>query len=325
MSQEMKSMIMSRIPAKTWYWLNVNEARADVPEQKNGNAPVTRAQTDAGSQIFTYTFAKGRSDASLNYLCPAGQTQIVIQNLNTDFFPASGSKAQAEPSGSLESYGLIDSNIQVHSEGCLMLIQVFRGSSDSLIRSRIHAVCAESAHFHLIQLVISGRQNYIDLTAELLGQKSRFDADFSYIADQDHVVDVNYYVPQEGRRTSSRITVSGILKDKAQKTFRGTIDFRKGSAGSVGAEKEDVLLINEGVKNVTVPVILCSEEDVDGTHGASIGKIDPSVLFYLMTRGFSEQKVYTMLAAARLSAAVRQIPDEQIRSSLQQELEGVTL
>ena len=39
--------------------------------------------------------------------------------------------------------------------------------------------------------------------------------------------------------------------------FRGTIDFIKGSAGSVGNEKEEVLLIDEKCVNQTIPIILC--------------------------------------------------------------------
>ena len=72
------------------------------------------------------------------------------------------------------------------------------------------------------------------------------------------------------------------------KLFRGSIDFVKGCAGSVGNEKEDVLLLGDDVVNQTIPLILCAEEDVEGNHGASIGELDEKTLFYLMSRGIYE-------------------------------------
>ena len=51
---------------------------------------------------------------------------------------------------------------------------------------------------------------------------------------------------------------NGILNGNAFKLFRGSIDFVKGCAGSVGNEKEDVLLLGDDVVNQTIPLILCA-------------------------------------------------------------------
>ncbi|MCF0135619.1 MAG: SufD family Fe-S cluster assembly protein, partial [Lachnospiraceae bacterium] len=103
--------------------------------------------------------------------------------------------------------------------------------------------------------------------------------------------------------------------------FRGTIDFRRGCSGAKGSENENVLLIDDTVRNQTLPVILCSEEDVEGTHGASIGKLDESLLFYLQTRGLSEDQVYEMMAASRIAAVVALIPDAETREELEAYME----
>ena len=116
---------------------------------------------------------------------------------------------------------------------------------------------------------------------------------------------------------------AGVLSDKAQKIFRGTIDFRKGCAGSVGNEKEDVLLLDDTIVNQTIPLILCNEEDVEGNHGASIGKIDEELLFYLESRGISEENVYDMIAKARINAVCNKITDEETKRKVQEDLEGM--
>ena len=58
------------------------------------------------------------------------------------------------------------------------------------------------------------------------------------------------------KKTECAINAAGALRDTAFKLFRGTIDFIKGSAGSVGNEKEEVLLIDEKCVNQTIPIIL---------------------------------------------------------------------
>ena len=103
---------------------------------------------------------------------------------------------------------------------------------------------------------------------------------------------------------------SGVLRDSSQKTFRGTIDFKTGSSGAVGAETEDVLLLGETVVNKTVPLILCAEEDVKGSHGATIGQLDEEMLFYLGSRGISEEKAVDLMAGARIGRIIREVGDE---------------
>ena len=126
-----------------------------------------------------------------------------------------------------------------------------------------------------------------------------------------------------GKKTTSRMDAAGVLSDKAKKIFRGTIDFRKGCAGSVGNEKEDVLLLDDTIVNQTIPLILCNEEDVEGNHGASIGKIDEELLFYLESRGISEENVYDMMAKARINAVCNKITDEGTKRKVQEYLEGM--
>nr|MCR5166011.1 SufD family Fe-S cluster assembly protein [Oscillospiraceae bacterium] len=113
---------------------------------------------------------------------------------------------------------------------------------------------------------------------------------------------------------------NGVLYGKAEKVFRGTIDFKEGSSGSKGAEKEDVLLMDETVVNRSIPIILCHEEDVEGEHGATIGKLNDEQLFYMNSRGLPEKEVYKLLADARIAAAAKLIPDEETRKSVLDEL-----
>ena len=114
---------------------------------------------------------------------------------------------------------------------------------------------------------------------------------------------MNLVVNHFGRHTECEINASGALKNAAQKIFRGTIDFKNGSSGSVGNEKETVLMLGEDAVNKTVPLILCAEENVVGNHGATIGELDDETLFYFESRGIGRDEAEHILAARRHRAA----------------------
>ena len=127
---------------------------------------------------------------------------------------------------------------------------------------------------------------------------------------------MNYVAYHTGKKTTCDINASGVLSGNAYKLFRGTIDFRNGCAGAVGNEKEDIILMDEDIVNKTIPIILCEEEDVEGNHGATIGRIDEELMFYLESRGIPADAVYDIMAKARINAVAARITDEKTRNAV---------
>jgi ABC-type transport system involved in Fe-S cluster assembly, permease component len=133
-----------------------------------------------------------------------------------------------------------------------------------------------------------------------------------YLSGNEDKVDMNYTTVFHDKESSGDIDVKGVLLDKAQKIFRGTIDFRRGASGSAGSESEEVMLLSDEVKNVAVPIILCGEDDVKGEHAASCGRIDEDKLFYLMSRGLSLEESKKMIVEGAFYPILNKIPDEAL-------------
>ncbi len=182
---------------------------------------------------------------------------------------------------------------------------------------------AENAHFEVLQLQLGADKIYNGVRSELIGNSSDFNAAIGYYGRHGQTIDMNFIANHYGKKTTCEMTADGVLQGGAKKLYRGTIDFKNGSAGAVGDEKETVLLLSDDVVNQTIPLILCSEEDVQGNHGASIGKLDEDLLFYLCSRGFSEQEAVDMMAKAKIDALCRKIEDEDTVQLVQRYLEGV--
>ena len=201
---------------------------------------------------------------------------------------------------------------------CFHFIEIREADGPARTAADIHVTCGKNARFHWVRLLFDGRETYDNCSAELAGEGSSFAADIGYRLAADHLYDVNCEAIHTGKRTESRIASAGVLADEAGKLLRGTIDFRNGCAGAVGNESEDVLLLSENVRNRSVPVVLCDEEDVVGNHGASIGRPDENLLYYMESRGLCEEEATELLSKAKLAAVINRLPDEAIREVIRE-------
>jgi len=197
--------------------------------------------------------------------------------------------------------------INVGKNAALKLVMIFADKQPCA--ARLVTTLDDSAKLDLIQLYLGG-----DTVSEIvteLGSRAAFNAEIGYDLGTGDRLDINLVANHHGRRSTSEIAVNGVLRGNAQKTFKGTIDFRNGASGAKGSEKEDVFLIGGEVVNKTVPVILCSEEDVDGSHGATVGRIDERHIYYMQSRGIPEEKIYELITRARLARIIGKIGDGQ--------------
>ena len=172
-------------------------------------------------------------------------------------------------------------------------------------------VTADGARVQVAQTVLGGQRTSTGLACDLRGSESRIDIDLHYLGHdtQDH--DFNYVVRHHGARTECDIQASGVLSGTSQKILRGTIDLIRGCKGARGNERESVLLVDEGVRNRTVPVILCNEDDVAGNHGATIGHVNAEQLRYLQARGLSEAQAEALFLESSFDHALQHAPSEQ--------------
>lgn len=179
----------------------------------------------------------------------------------------------------------------------------------------------DCAKVSVVQIELGSKKTITGNYINLLGLKAFTDNDFAYVTDKDQVLDINYVARHTGKQTQSFMNVKGVVNSNGQKTWRGTIDFVKGCKDSKGDEREDVLLLNPLVVNKSLPVILCDEEAVEGSHGASIGKLSQSMLFYMQSRGVDEKTAEKILTKAKIMNVAKKIKDEQLIKEIKKYLD----
>lgn len=144
-----------------------------------------------------------------------------------------------------------------------------------------------------------------------------------YIGKENQKIDINYNFKNISKKSINKLTVEGVLSDNSQKKFRGTIDFKKGSVGSVGEENENCILLSDTCKSTSLPMLLCEEENVVGSHGESSGKVSKDKLFYLMSRGFSKKEAERFIVMANFNNIIKEIPSNSLQEQIKEIISNI--
>ena len=346
---------MNRLPVATWNPLGVNYAPAsaalpDLPAEGWAQAEALSPALPAGvtaaadfgdfaaSGMGVETDAWLADNANLvNHLAAAGKADApVVFETALD---------AAHPHAL--TYLTIDA-----AEGSeLTIVQVVRGDAENGVSANLTRIrAAENAHVTLVQVQLLGnnarRWNAVAIEeaksarvehvrielggcvvacgarAVLDHNKCEYDLDAVYFGHGEDVLDFNDVSVHTGKDTLCEMHTAGVLTGHADKILRGTVDFQHGAKRGVGHESEDVLLFSPDARNRTAPLILCGEEEVEGQHAASVGRLDENKLYYLRSRGLSEAQARRLMVDARFAPAIDKIPLEALQDEVRENVAG---
>lgn len=156
----------------------------------------------------------------------------------------------------------------------------------------------------------------------LAGENAVSNLNTLYVAGGESFVDLNFEQDVFGQRCEANIQCIGALLGNARKHFKGTINFEKGCKKSVGCEDELCLLLSKTAKSKALPMLLCTEEEVDGKHSSSVGKVDEAELFYVMSRGLCHKEALRLLVKAKFKGVLEKIFDEGLKMKVNEIVDG---
>ncbi len=180
----------------------------------------------------------------------------------------------------------------------------------------------ESAKAKYTIVDFGGKNSITNYYSNLLGELSNNRLDTIYLGKDNQLFDLNYIGELRGPKSNINIEVQGALKDIAKKHFKGTIDFKKGCKKATGNENEACMLLSDTARSLALPMLLCSEEEVEGNHSSSAGKIGEKELFYIMSRGFEFKEAMKLMVRARFNKILDNIKDEELRFEILDEIDN---
>lgn len=168
---------------------------------------------------------------------------------------------------------------------------------------------------------IGGQKSISNYYSSIVGENATNNVKTIYLGCENQIKDLNYIAELYGKKTNIDIDVQGAITGKAKKHFKGTIDFKKGCKKAKGNENEYCMILSEDAKAIALPMLLCSEEDVEGKHSTASGKVDKKILFYIMSRGLSYKEAVTLLVKSNFSKIIESIKDEELKKTILQKID----
>ena len=215
--------------------------------------------------------------------------------------------------------GIIRVNANDNSNIKVILVNLLNTESNNFIA--IENTLQENAKVNYCIVDFGGKNSITNYYSNLIGNNSNNRLNTIYLGKDNQTFDLNYIGELRGEKSNINIEVQGALKDNAKKHFKGTIDFKKGCKKAVGNENEACMLLSENAKSLALPMLLCSEEDVEGNHSTSSGKIGEKELFYIMSRGFELKDAMKLLVRAKFNKILENIKDEELKEEFLQEID----
>lgn len=144
-------------------------------------------------------------------------------------------------------------------------------------------------------------------------------------ASAGQIQDTGAKIIHLAKNTNSKVIMKSISKGGGASIYRGLVKIVKGAKGAKSQVKCDALILDDLSKSTTVPDMKISENDVSVGHEATVGKISGEMLFYLMSRGLSENEAVAMIVNGFISPVIKQIPMEyavEMNRLIELEMEG---
>ena len=235
----------------------------------------------------------------------------------------------------LETNYLVDQiNINIKENSNILIKYTGNGYSNSKIC--INADKSSSANITVLNLLSKDSMSFIsfensidessDITINFidLGGKVKVSNYYSvlekessdkfnniYIGKDFDIIDMNYQMINKGEKSNSNIEIAGALFDQSNKSFKGIIDFLEGSKNAIGYENENCLLFSDTTISKSLPMLLCHEEDVQGTHSVSTGKVDEDKLFYMTSKGIDEEESKRLIMLGNFNKVLERVSNKE--------------
>ncbi|MEM0029370.1 MAG: Fe-S cluster assembly protein SufB [Candidatus Nitrosocaldus sp.] len=159
----------------------------------------------------------------------------------------------------------------------------------------------------------------------LLGKNARADLLSVAFAGKGQHQDTGAKAVHLAPNTTSKIISKSVSKDGGRTSYRGLLHVAKGATNVKSTVRCDALLIDEISRTDTYPYIEVNEDDATITHEASVGKIGEDQIFYIMSRGYTEQEALSLIVSGFLEVFTKELPMEyavEFNRLIKMEMEG---
>jgi len=232
---------------------------------------------------------------------------LIIADEGSQVHYIEGCSAPVYTSDSLHS-AVVEIIVKPSARVTYTTIQNWSNNVFNLVTKR--ARCEAEAHMEWIDGNIGSRLTMKYPSVYLMGPKATGEVlSVAYAGPGQHQ-DAGAKMIHAAPETSSTIISKSISKDGGRTSYRGLVRVEEGAENAKSFVRCDALMLDEESRSDTYPYMEVAEQDAQIGHEATVSKVGDDQLFYLMSRGLSEQQAMGMIVNGFIEPVTRTLPME---------------
>ncbi|WP_052575460.1 Fe-S cluster assembly protein SufD [Arenimonas metalli] len=182
--------------------------------------------------------------------------------------------------------------------------------------ARTDAVLAAGAEYRRADLELGAALSRHELNVDLQGTGAAVLAGGVLLADGRRHLDTRLGIRHQARDTRCELPWRGLADQRGRAVFHGGIEIQAGADGSDANLSNKNLLLSDAAEIDSQPVLVIHADEVKAAHGATVGRLDETALFYLRSRGIPEAKARALLVQAFLREPLAVLGDASLAEAL---------
>ncbi|GAA0415120.1 Fe-S cluster assembly protein SufD [Leifsonia naganoensis] len=204
------------------------------------------------------------------------------------------------------------------------VVSVQEWDDDAIHIAAHFARLEEGARLKHVAVTLGGSVVRLNPSAHLAGARSDAELLGAYFADAHQHLEQQVYVHHDGAETRSRVTYKGALQGEGARTvWIGDVLIGPKAVGTDTYEQNRNLVLTDGARADSVPNLEIETGDIVGAgHASATGRFDDEQLFYLQSRGITEEEARRLVVRGFLFEIVQQIGSPALQEHLQTAIEA---
>lgn len=194
-------------------------------------------------------------------------------------------------------------------------------SAGATLIARTDAVLARDARYFRLDLELGASLSRHELNVRLEGDGAKLVANGVLLGTGRRHIDTRLGIEHVAGNTACDLTWRGLAAGRSRAVFHGGITIRAGADGSDANLSNKNLLLSDQAEIDSQPVLEIYADEVKAAHGATVGQLDPTAMFYLRSRGLPRADASRLLTKAFCREALAMVDSRDLRESLTSRLD----
>ncbi len=289
----------------------VREALSHIHEGKSVGrfAPLAQAAWQSGAFVWAPPGFEASEPVGIEFLSGPYPRLVIVAGANARLI-VNETHRETEPLSS----GIVD--VMCGAGSTVHYAHVQECSRASAVFSHQRAVMAHDSKLFTLNFGIGGRLARNDVEVELCGAGAESDMLGLIFAEDNQ--DFDYHTLQGHRSPNSRsdLLFKAALDDQSHSAYTGVIIIDRGAQRSDAYQANRNLLLSEGARVDTEPMLEIEADDVRCTHGATVGPIDEEQLFYATSRGLEPDDAARLIVEGFFQEVFEKFGEPSVTESL---------